>query len=158
MDKRENRVKKLGKRLQKHLTPDTNRMPAITATSWTVHWRPSLASDNQACIGVLLQVGEKLYWRVPDEHELASWPEEDAALLSILLDAATFRWAAGKPDTPYGLALGPTREASGDTINEILGYLWHHGPDATLKKKDLNMHDIGKKQHILRITAKTEDQ
>lgn len=142
MDKRENRVKKLGKRLQKHLTPDTNRMPAITGTSWTVHWRPSLASDNQACIGVLLQVGEKLYWRVPDEHELASWPEDDAALLGILLDAATFRWATGKLDTPSGLALGPARETAGDTINEILGYLWHHGPGAVLKKKDLSIHDI----------------
>jgi len=143
MDKRENRVKKLGKRLQKHLTPDTNRMPAITATSWTVHWRPSLASDNQVCIGVLLQVGEKLYWRVPDEHELASWPEDDAALLGILLDAATFRWATGKRDTPNGLTLGTPKETAGDTVNEILGYLWHHNTGATLKKKDLNMHDIG---------------
>lgn len=141
MDKRENRVKKLGKRLQKHLTPDTNRMPAITATSWTVHWRPSLASDNQVCIGVLLQVGEKLYWRVPDEHELASWPEDDAALLGILLDAATFRWATGKLDTPNGLALGHAREAAGETINEILGYLWHHGPGAILKKKARTGHD-----------------
>lgn len=135
-------MKKLGKRLLKHLTPDTNRMPAITGTSWTVHWRPSLASDDQTCIGVLLQVGEKLYWRVPDEHELASWPEDDAALLSIQLDAATFRWAANKLAPPNGLALGPAREATGDTVNEILGYLWRHGPGATLKKKDLSTHDI----------------
>lgn len=142
MDKRENRVKNLGKRLQKRLTPSTNRTPAITGTSWTVHWRPSLASDNQVCIGVLLQAGEKLYWRLPDEHELASWPDEDAGLLGILLDAATFRWATGKQDTPNGLTLGPPREAAGDTVNEILGYLWRHNTAATLKKKDLSMHDI----------------
>jgi len=134
-------VKNLGKRLQNRLTPSTNRVPAITGTSWTVHWRPSLASDNQACIGVLLQAGEKLYWRLPDEHELASWPEEDAGLLGILLDAATFRWATGKQDTPNGLTLGPARETAGDTINEILEYLWRHNTEATLKKKAQPRHD-----------------
>lgn len=148
MDKRENRVKKLGKRLQKHLTPNTNRLPAITGTSWTVSWRPSLASDDQTCIGVLLQVGEKLYWRVPDEHELASWPEDDAALLSILLDAATFRWAANKLPPPNGLALGPARETAGDTVNEILRYLWQHEPEKTLKKKAHYFHD---KQEIMSL-------
>lgn len=128
-------MKKLLKKLERRLTPETNRQPAITAQSWQIYWQQDLASDDVECIGVLLQIGKKLYWRVPEGDELLFWPGPDRQILGNLLDALTFRFAAGDATPPLGIRLAYQRESAGDTINEILTYLWRHGPALTLRKK-----------------------
>lgn len=135
-------MKKLLKKLSKRLTPETDRQPAITAQSWQVHWQQDLAADDTECIGVLLKIGKRLYWRVLDGDEMLYWPSDDRQLLTTLLDALTFRFAAGDAAPPLGILLNHQRESTGDTISEILTYLWKHGPALTLRKKKVRYpHD-----------------
>lgn len=135
-------MKKLLKKLSKRLTPETDRQPAITAQSWQVHWQQDLAADDTECIGVLLKIGKRLYWRVLDGDEMLYWPSDDRQLLATLLDALTFRFAAGDATPPLGILLNHQRESTGDTISEILTYLWKHGPELTLRKKKVRYpHD-----------------
>lgn len=135
-------MKKLLKKLSKRLTPETDRQPVISAQSWQVHWQQDLAADDTECIGVLLKIGKRLYWRVLDGDEMLYWPSDDRQLLATLLDALTFRFAAGDATPPLGILLNHQRESTGDTISEILTYLWKHGPALTLRKKKVRYpHD-----------------
>lgn len=141
MDQGESGVKKLLKKLERRLTPETNRQPVITAQSWQIHWQQDLASDDVECIGILLQIEQRLFWRVPEGEELLFWPHQDRQILGNLLDALTFRFAAGDTTPPLGIRLAHQRESAGDTINEILTYLWRHGPALTLRKKKVRYPD-----------------
>ncbi|MBI3143800.1 MAG: hypothetical protein HYZ18_00735 [Pseudogulbenkiania sp.] len=136
-------MKKLLKKLERRLTPETNRQPVITGQSWQIHWQQDLASDDVECIGILLQIDKRLFWRVPEGDELLFWPGPDRQILGNLLDALTFRFAAGDATPPLGIRLTHPRESAGDTINEILTYLWRHGPALTLRKKKARYPDDG---------------
>lgn len=144
-------MKKLLEQLEKRLTPNTDRQPAISAESWQIHWQPDMASSSTECIGILLKAGQKLYWRTPEDDELSYWHTDEQQLLATLLDAAIFQFATGATNTPLGICLKQHRESAGETIREILDYLWKLGPEQTMRKKKARYpHD---KQEVTSLSS-----
>lgn len=136
------KASKLADKLSKRLTPETDQQAPIRATSWQVFWQYDLASDDMECVGVVMRIGDKLYWNLPSHEQLQAWPEQERQILSTQLDALAYRLSTGTPTTPMGMSLRNERESSGNTITEILTYLWRHGPALTLRKKKAHLpHD-----------------
>ncbi|POB00144.1 hypothetical protein C2134_02835 [Chromobacterium sinusclupearum] len=136
------KASKLADKLSKRLTPETDQQPLIRATSWQVFWQYDLASDDMECVGVVMRIGDKLYWNLPSADMLAAWPEAERQILTSQLDALAYRLTTGALSTPMGMSLRNERESAGNTITEILTYLWRHGPALTLRKKKAHLpHD-----------------
>lgn len=133
---------KLVAKLSKRLTLETDQQPAIRATSWQVYWQYDLASDDIECVGVVMRIGDKLYWNLPSSEMLLAWPAAEREMLASQLDALAYRLTSGALSAPMGMTLRNERESTGNNISEILSYLWRHGPALTLRKKKAHLpHD-----------------